>query len=77
MRFAVTLGEDADVKVEMFDLVGRRLATPFAGRLTAGTHSLDWDLGREDGARLATGLYFARIEALGRTSVVRVSVVRN
>lgn len=77
VRFAVTLGEDADVKVEMFDLSGRRLATPFAGRLTAGTHSLDWDLGREDGVRLATGLYFARIEALGRTSVVRVSVVRN
>ncbi len=77
VRLAVTLSEDADVKVEMFDLLGRRLATPFTGRMSAGAQSIDWDLRREDGTRLATGLYFARIEALGRTSVVRVSVVTN
>lgn len=77
VRLSLALSEDADVNVDMFDLAGRRLATPFAGRLSAGAQSIDWDLRREDGTRLATGLYFARIEALGRTSVVRVSVVTN
>lgn len=77
VRFSLTLAEDSDVKLEMFDLSGRRLATPFAGRLPAGTHSLDWNLGREDGAPLTTGMYFARVEAAGRTSVVRVSIVQD
>ena len=76
LRFGVTLGEVADLRLDVFDLSGRRVATPYAGRLEAGAHELAWNLTSGSGSRLPAGFYFARIEALGRTSVVRVSVLR-
>lgn len=75
LRFALTVGEAADAKLEVFDVTGRRVATPYAGRLEAGTHSLDWDASGADGARVSQGVYFARFEALGRTQLVRLSIL--
>ena len=59
----------------MFDVTGRRVATPQQGMLAAGTHTLDWEPSNTDGNRLATGVYFARFEALGRTTLVRLTVL--
>lgn len=75
LRFALTVGETAEAKLEVFDVTGRRVATPYSGRLEAGTHSLDWDASGTNGARVAQGVYFARFEALGRTQLVRLSIL--
>jgi beta-lactamase superfamily II metal-dependent hydrolase len=75
LHFALTLGEAANARLDVFDVTGRRVATPHAGMLAAGAHSLDWDPANADGTRLATGVYFARFEALGRTSLVRLTVL--
>ncbi len=75
LRFALTLGEEADARLDVFDVGGRRVATPLAGRLAAGQRSLEWEPADATGARLATGVYFARLEALGRTSLVRLTVL--
>ncbi len=75
LRFALTLGEAAAARLDVFDVTGRRVATPQQGLLAAGTHALDWDPADADGTRLATGVYFARFEALGRTTLVRLTVL--
>jgi beta-lactamase superfamily II metal-dependent hydrolase len=75
LHFALTLGEEADARLDVFDVSGRLVATPMAGRFSAGERSLDWDATDAGGARLATGVYFARLEALGRTSMVRLTVL--
>ncbi|MEZ4698679.1 MAG: T9SS type A sorting domain-containing protein, partial [Rhodothermales bacterium] len=45
------------VRVEVFDLLGRVVARLADGPVTAGTHELGFD-----GADLAAGVYFIRIE---------------
>jgi hypothetical protein len=75
-RLSFTLSKEADIRLEVFDLTGRRVATPFTGRVTPGTTSVDWTLAREDGGPVPAGVYFARLEGLGKTAIARLVVVR-
>lgn len=74
-HFEFALDREADVMLEVFDLQGRRVATPIAGRLPAGPVRTGWNLRRDDGGSVEAGLYFARLQALGRTLFSRVTVV--
>lgn len=74
-RFAFALDRAADVRLDVFDLQGRRVATPLAGHRAAGPVTASWNLRRDSGERVEPGLYFARLEALGRTLYQRVTVV--
>lgn len=76
VRFAITLPGSGRAELSVFDLSGRRVARPLDGTLDAGTTHLDWSLTRDDGGRVQPGVYFARIEAFGRSQVVRVTVLQ-
>jgi hypothetical protein len=76
VRFAVTLPVSGIAELAIFDLSGRRVATPLRGSVASGTTSLDWRLQRDDGTRVEPGVYFARLEALGRASVSRITVLK-
>lgn len=52
----------ADVRVEVFSVDGRRVASPFTGRREAGRHSFTWDLADATGHSLAPGVYLAVLE---------------
>ena len=52
------LPEASDVRVELFDLGGRRVALLHEGHTLPGTH--DYDLASNEGRRLARGVYLAR-----------------
>jgi hypothetical protein len=74
-RFAFTLSREADVRLAVFDLAGRRVAEPFAGRALPGTTSAEWSLRRSDGTPVPAGIYFARLEGLGRATITRLVVL--
>jgi hypothetical protein len=57
---ALSLALPGDVRVDVFDLQGRRVARLADRRLSAGTHVLPWDGRDARGARAPGGLYFAR-----------------
>ncbi len=69
-----TLSRSADVRLEIFDLAGRRVATPFAGPAAPGTTRVEWSIARS-GAPVGAGIYFARLEAMGRTAITRLVVL--
>jgi beta-lactamase superfamily II metal-dependent hydrolase len=75
LRF--TLEYDAQAKLQIFDVMGRHVATPFAGLAKAGKQDVTWSLASDEGARVESGIYFARLETLGRTLYARVAVVGN
>jgi hypothetical protein len=52
------LPEAADVRIEVLDLLGRRVATVLDGRVEAGVHS-----SRFDASGLAAGVYVVRMQA--------------
>ena len=56
----------ADVRVAVYDVLGRRVATLASRALSAGTHALPLDA-----APLAPGLYVVRAEVGGGAVLVR------
>ena len=62
--------QGADVELEVFDLLGRRVATLARGSYPAGTHEFRWI------RRATAGMYFARLRTLGETRTLRFVVAR-
>ena len=73
--FEFALPRAADVRLEVFDLEGRRVATPLMGHAAAGPVRVDWSLTDDAGRSARPGLYFARLQTLGRTLYTRVTVI--
>ena len=71
-RFAFTLGREADVRLDVFDLSGRRVATPFAGAAPAGTTTIEWSRSNGDAGPVPAGVYFARLQGAGQAQVARL-----
>jgi hypothetical protein len=53
---------DATVTIEIFDVLGRRVAVPADGFHPAGPHNVVWDAGRQ-----SSGVYFAVMRASDRS----------
>jgi len=74
LRFA--LPRAAHARLVVFDLAGRRARTLWDGPLEAGAHDMAWDGRDERGAGVPAGLYWARLEAGGRSLTRRLVRVR-
>lgn len=72
LRFA--LPADTRVTLGIYDAAGRLVRSLASGALPAGEHAATWDLRDASGHGVGAGLYFARLEAGGRTLVRRVAV---
>lgn len=65
-----------EVRLAVYDIAGRLVRVLVAGEQSAGTHVAVWD-GRDDtGRAMASGSYLARLEAGGKSEVVRMALVR-
>jgi hypothetical protein len=70
------LSRSARVRVDVYDVAGRRVTTLLDGERAAGAGDLRWS-GRDiNGRALATGVYFVRMQAAGETRTRRVVLVR-
>ncbi|MBS1262317.1 MAG: hypothetical protein MAG453_01660 [Calditrichaeota bacterium] len=67
----VTLGAASDVRMLVYDVLGREVATVHAGKLAAGGHTMSWTA---DG--VASGVYFLRIDAGKVASTQKVVLMR-
>jgi hypothetical protein len=67
VHFAAQVDEEVDLRLEIFDIRGRRVGAPFAGRVSPGPWKFAWDTrggSSSDGAfasNLAPGVYLARM----------------
>lgn len=66
-----TLPERADVRVALYDVLGRRVATLEEGSKQAGRHRIQLER-----TGLSSGVYFGRLEAGGQTRTQKITVVR-
>jgi len=53
----------SEVKLKVYDILGKEVKTLYAGSLTPGRHFFPWDGRDERGNALATGVYFYRLQA--------------
>lgn len=75
-RFHFALPVGTNVKLEMFDLNGRRVSTVADATYDAGVHDVSWNGTDANGRQLDAGLYWARFSANGKTISKRVSVMK-
>ncbi|HUF08645.1 MAG TPA: FlgD immunoglobulin-like domain containing protein [Rhodothermales bacterium] len=61
-----SLGERGRVTLEVFDALGRRVATLFDGVQPAGAYAVSWDAARTFGAGAPSGVYLYRLRAEGK-----------
>jgi hypothetical protein len=58
---AFNLPQASDVRLEIYDVAGRRVTTLVDRHLTAGPYSYEWDGRNQHGEKVASGVYFYRL----------------
>jgi hypothetical protein len=76
VRFALESAGVIAPKLVIYDLLGRRVRNLSDGRATQGRREFTWDCRKDDGERVSTGMYFARLSGSNRAMVIRVPIVR-
>ena len=74
--FRVTLREQAEVRLRVFDARGRVVATILEATLDEGVHARTWEPVDRAGQRLPGGVYLVRLEAGAVTSTQKVVLTR-
>jgi len=60
---AFSLPDAADVELSIYDVAGRKVATLVDSNMPAGPHSVEWNGRSDSGERVASGVYFYRLNA--------------
>ena len=71
-----SLEQASPVSLQVFDLNGRVVKTLADGSMAAGGHEVVWNGQDENGSSLASGVYFYRLQAEGRTMNRRMVLIK-
>jgi hypothetical protein len=64
------------IKLDIYDLTGRHVRALFRGWYGHGQHSVAWDGRDQEGAPLAAGLYFCRLQLAGQHFTHKMTLVK-
>ncbi|MEN8007948.1 MAG: FlgD immunoglobulin-like domain containing protein [Candidatus Krumholzibacteriota bacterium] len=70
------LAQPGHVSLEIFDLTGRRVQTLVSGSLPAGPHQAIWQGRDSGGRRMASGVYFCRLETAHQRQIERMTLLK-
>jgi hypothetical protein len=70
------LPERADVRLTVYDVMGRQVATLADGAMGAGTHQVRWSGEGDGGQSLGSGVYLMRLQVGDETRTGRLTIVR-
>jgi len=71
-----TTTQPGRVLVAIYDLSGKLVKRIAEGALPAGAHAVPWDGSAESGGRVASGVYFVKVETATLREVQRVTVLK-
>lgn len=74
IKFSIGNGER--VRLAVYDLLGRRIATLVDGALAAGRHDVRWNGVDDDGRQVASGVYLIRLQSGAHHSARKVVLMR-
>ncbi|UCE67269.1 MAG: T9SS type A sorting domain-containing protein [Candidatus Zixiibacteriota bacterium] len=66
-----SLASPGDIELAVYDLLGRKVATLYAGRADAGRTDISWDARTSSGKILASGVYYYRLAVKEGKSLTR------
>lgn len=71
-----SLGQSGNVKLTVYDLAGRLVNTLYNGNQGAGHYQIIWDGKDSNGNLTASGVYFYRLEAEGKSITKRMVMLK-
>jgi len=74
--FKFALPQGTEVKLEIYNILGRRVRTVADGYYETGTHRVVWDGKNESGREVASGIYFARFKTADFETSKKMVVVK-
>jgi hypothetical protein len=75
-RIAFSLDRSGHAKIAVYDARGREVAVLVNGDSEAGEFELTWDGTDGSGRKVPQGIYFCRLETLGKTASQKVVLIR-
>jgi hypothetical protein len=75
-QFSFKLPAATKVKLDIFDMLGRKVATLADGLFTAGEHRISWAGQSDYGRRLSSGVYFCRLKTDSFTGARKVMMLK-
>ncbi|TKJ39123.1 hypothetical protein CEE37_11940 [candidate division LCP-89 bacterium B3_LCP] len=72
----ITLGRPGEVRLEIYDVKGRRIDMLYQGTLSVGKHAINWNGTGTSGQPLASGRYFSRLHVDGKVHSRAITLVR-
>ena len=76
MTISLSLAQSVSVRLEVFDLSGRRVRTIVSGMQSAGRHDVQWDGTSDDGTALRAGVYLVSVRGGGFSATRRATLLR-
>jgi glucose/arabinose dehydrogenase len=76
LRIILRMNREEQVRVNVFDVHGRRVRTILDGEVSSGQHALFWDGRTLSGTEAPAGIYFVRFEGKDRNEVLRAVRMR-
>lgn len=73
---AFNLPETAHVSLEIYNVAGRKIATLVDDDMPAGHHTVRWDGKTDAGSRVASGVYFYRLESGERSASKKMVLMK-
>jgi len=74
LRFSLSQGRD--VRLAVFDVAGRVVRVLLDGQAPAGGNRITWDGRNDSGERLASGVYFFRLDAGEQSRTLKTTLLR-
>ncbi|MBI3578480.1 MAG: T9SS type A sorting domain-containing protein [Ignavibacteriales bacterium] len=74
IRFSIP--KESVVKLAVYDIMGRVVATLVNDKLPAGSHRATWNGKGDDGRNVSSGVYFYHIQAEGFTATKKMALIK-
>lgn len=71
-----SIPKEAHVRIEVYSILGQKVASLFDQVQTAGVHSIAWNAQREHGQKLSSGVYILRMQSGSFSQVKKMMLVR-
>jgi hypothetical protein len=73
---AFSLAQAGEVSLEVFNTLGQKVKTLFAGRFPKGRHTVEWDATNRRGDKVAGGVYFYRLASAKQSQTRKMVLLK-
>jgi hypothetical protein len=71
-KFYFSISSPGIIKLEIYDILGNKIAEPVNEYFSAGSHNIEWVARNSNGASLPSGIYFAKLQWEGKQKSIKI-----